>query len=36
MDEQRITRASGFAGLKDALQQVMAEIIEAARLLPRS
>lgn len=36
MDEQRITRASGFAGLKDALQQVMAEIIDAARLLPRS
>jgi N-formylglutamate amidohydrolase len=36
MDEQRITRASGFAALKDALQQVMAEIIEAARLLPRA
>ena len=35
MDEQRITRASGFVALKDALQHVMAEIIEAARLLPR-
>ncbi|MEQ9505297.1 MAG: N-formylglutamate amidohydrolase [Hyphomonas sp.] len=35
MDEQRITRAPGFAGLKDALQAVMAEIIEAAHLLPR-
>jgi N-formylglutamate amidohydrolase len=36
MDEQRITRTSGFAALKDALQQVMAEIIDAARLLPRA
>jgi N-formylglutamate amidohydrolase len=35
MDEQRITRASGFAGLKDALQAVMAEIVDAAHLLPR-
>ena len=36
MDEQRITRASGYGALKDALQQVMAEIIEAARFLPRA
>lgn len=35
MDEQRITRTAGFSGLKDALQNVMAEIIEAAHLLPR-
>ena len=36
MDEQRITRASGYYALKDALEQVMAEIIHAARLLPRA
>ncbi|MEX1252413.1 MAG: N-formylglutamate amidohydrolase [Hyphomonas sp.] len=36
MDEQRITRASGFSALKGALQEVMAEIIDAARLLPRA
>ena len=36
MDEQRITRASGYGALKDALQQVMADIVEAARLLPRA
>ena len=36
MDEQRITRTSGYDALKDALGQVMAEIIEAARLLPRA
>jgi len=35
MDEQRITRALGFSALKDALQLVIAEIIDAARLLPR-
>ncbi|MBK8198191.1 MAG: N-formylglutamate amidohydrolase [Acidobacteria bacterium] len=36
MDEQRITRASGFSALKDALQKVIAEIIDAAGHLPRS
>ena len=36
MDEQRITRTSGYDALKDALGQVMAEIIDAARLLPRA
>ena len=35
MDEHRITRASGFSGLKEALQQVMHDIIDAASLLPR-
>lgn len=35
MDEQRITRTSGFSSLKGALQQVTADIIEAARFLPR-
>lgn len=34
MDEQRITRASGFSSLKAALEQVTKEIIDAARLLP--
>lgn len=36
MDEQRITRTHGFSGLKEALQNVIAEIIDAARHLPRS
>lgn len=36
MDEQRITRTSGYYALRDALGQVMAEIIDAARLLPRA
>lgn len=36
MDEQRITRTSGYYAVKDALGQVMAEIIDAARLLPRA
>lgn len=36
MDELRVARASGFDTLKTALQHVIAEIIDAARLLPRS
>jgi len=36
MDEQRITRTSGFSSLKGALQQVTADIIEAARSLTRT
>jgi N-formylglutamate amidohydrolase len=36
MDEHRITRASGFSALKDALQHVITDIIDAARLLPRT
>lgn len=35
MDEQRITRSAGFSSLKDALNLVIADIIDAARLLPR-
>jgi N-formylglutamate amidohydrolase len=35
MDEQRITRAGGFGPLKEALGLVIADIIDAARLLPR-
>lgn len=35
MDEQRITRSGGFISLKDALGLVIADIIDAARLLPR-
>lgn len=35
MDEQRITRAPGFSSLKEALDLVIADIIEAGRLLPR-
>lgn len=35
MDEQRVTRSSGYAALKDALDLVIADIIEAGRLLPR-
>lgn len=36
MDEQRITRSAGFSSLKQALDLVIADIIEAARLLPRA
>lgn len=35
MDEHRITRASGFSGVKDALQHVIQDILDAAGLLPR-
>ncbi len=36
MDEQRITRSSGFASVRAALTAVIADIIEAARGLPRA
>lgn len=36
MDEQRITRSAGFSTLKDALDLVISDIIDAARLLPRA
>ena len=36
MDEHRITRASGFSGLKEALQHVIQDIIDAACVLPRA
>lgn len=35
MDEQRITRSGGFGPLKEALSLVIADIIDAARLLPK-
>ena len=36
MDEQRVARTAAFGALKEALQLVIAEIIDAARLLPRA
>jgi N-formylglutamate amidohydrolase len=35
MDEQRITRSAGFDSLKQTLELVIAQIIDAARLLPK-
>ena len=35
MDEHRIVRSAGFSSLKQTLELVIAQIIEAARLLPK-
>ncbi len=35
MDEQRITRSAGFDSLKQTLELVITQIIDAARLLPK-